>query len=1420
MTVRTAWAGSLLLLILVGALFGALGRLGLRELKAARSDRTGSFGDRNGPTGPPGLVEGYGRLPLSFESNQGQTDPQVLFLSRGSGFILFLTAREAVFHLRSAVAAAASDPRVEPLHAAPAGVVRMKLVGSGATPAIKGIDALATQSNYFVGADPSRWRTNVPHYRRVEYESVYPGIDLIYYGKQRQLEYDFVVAPGSDHRTIRIAFEGVERLELDTRGNLVLKSPVGELLFEAPRIYQEIRGVRKEVSGSFVLVGTNQVGFAVQQYDRSRALVIDPSLTYSSFLGGNGADSGADIAVDAAGSAYIVGTSNSTDFPTANPLQAFRGGSQDVFVTKLNPAGSAIVYSTYLGGTGSDEGNEIAVDSAGNTYIAGNARSNNFPTVVPFQAALSGIVDGFVAKLNPAGAALLYSSFIGGSDVEHCYGLAIDPAGNAYLTGETFSTNFPTRNPFQSSKSSGSDAWVVKVNPAGSTLVYSTHLGGSGADVGLAIAADSSGNAYVTGETPSANFPTLSPAFTYKGSTDAFIAKLNVTGSALVYSTFLGGNRGDAGRAIGLDSAGNVYIAGSSDVAATATGFPVTSAFQGSPVSSAGSAGFIGKLNAAGSALIYSTYLDGNGLNDNISGLAVDATGNVFVTGRTDSPTFPLAFPVQTEYRGGATSSTLGDAFVTGYNSSGTIVFSTYLGGSLADSGSGIALDASGAVYVTGGTGSTNFPTASPIQASHATDASRSDAFVAKLNTGPGPGTLLGPIATAAWTRFVRADTNGNGVPDPEDEAVTITRQGNELNFISPRWFSQPIETAIQLSNSVGGRFRTASRVKNSARRTVTRTGIADQVDGNSRVTSISFSEEYVPKIPGRRRFTRQGKVTALDQNGDGTVDSLNLVFDGVEISTSLATFDVNADGKADFVSIPWTGATLIGVNSLDATPDPQVFLPLGDTNADGTPDAPAFDFDNNGVADADLPLAPVVMGTASPAIAQKLFFAQFADGSPDKIFSQILLFNLDPRGVATVRILLRNDQGGPLTVDLNGVVVTGETTVTIPIAGLRILKTDGIGDVLSGSVTVLSDRALAGVIVFGGGFGLSGVGSSQALAGGFVAPVETNTAEGTSTGFAVMNLEAADLTVNLELLGMENNPVATASEVLASNGHLARFLPEIKWVPGVDFTNFNGLIRATTSGRLGATVLQFRPGEFATMPVASRSSVIAPSVNLDQLLRFAQFVDGAGIFSQLILYNLDTTGTANVQVVLKNDAGAPLSVDLNGTVVNGQTDLTIPAGGLRILKTDGVGTLVTGSAAVSSNRTLAGVILFGGAGVAGVGSSQNSSRGFAAPFEIRINEGISTGVALMDLSGRAITVNVVQITPEGAFGSLATISLTANGHLARFLHELTWTPPLNFDNLNGTFLLSGNGPFTATVLQIRPGQFATLPAAKPGFPW
>jgi hypothetical protein len=732
--------------------------------------------------------EAYDNLPLSFEENRGQVDAEVRYLSRGLGYALFLTQTEAVLSLQRADAGGRREkgaPRrlrdTRPAARPPQpDVLRMKLKGANPAPAVTAEHKTGAQANYFKGNDPKKWRTNVARFGRVRYAQVYAGVDVVYYGERQQLEYDFEVAPGADTRQITLEFAGVKRMKVErATGDLVLKTAGGEVRQRRPVAYQEVGGARREVESRYVLRAAREVRLEVGEYDRTRPLVIDPVLTYSTFFGSAGFDYAAAIAVDSSGHAYITGNTWWLNLPLKNPYQTrpYEYGP-DAFVAKLDtntPGRASLLYSTYLGGDSYDYGLSIAVDSYGNAYVAGTTESTDFPTLNEYQS-YQAYSDAFVVKLdtNLAGAASLrYSTYLGGANNEGASGVAVDAAGNVYAAGTTDSTDFPVRNQYQTDQPS-TDAFVTKLNPnlaGAASLLYSTYLGGDSYDYALSIAADSSGIAYVAGETFSYNFPTLNayqPLF--HRDTDAFVTKLdtNVSGPAsLLYSTYLGGDNEDQACGIAADAAGNAYVTGTT----ISADFPTLNAYQPHRASFGNWDAFVVKLdtNVAGAAALrYSTYLGGETF-DQAYGIAVDSYGNAYVTGATDSSDFPTVNAYQSQRRG------YWDAFVAKLdpNASGaaSLLYSTYLGGTGGEVGVGVAADSAGYAYVTGTTNSIDFPRVNAFQARHSQPYD-DDPFVTKLADSyrvSGRVTSDGRVGISAVTMTVSGSqnksvlTNGNG---------------------------------------------------------------------------------------------------------------------------------------------------------------------------------------------------------------------------------------------------------------------------------------------------------------------------------------------------------------------------------------------------------------------------------------------------------------------------------------------------------------------------------------------------------------------------------------------------------------------------------------------------------------------------------
>jgi len=741
---------------------------------------------QSGGTSRAGL---FANLPLYFEVNRGQADGTVQFLARGKQCQFFVSPTEAVLSLNKIEASPSvpllggvrggfphtttqSTPGLSQAGSAvrPTSVssraMRMTFVDANSNARVTGEGELPGKLNYFIGNDPAQWQKGVSLFTQVRVEQIYPGVSLVYYGNERRLEFDFQVAPQADPAAIAIRFEGPEKIRVDARGDLVLSLGHDEIRQPKPTIYQQVRGVRKEVSGAYRLTGKRTVTFKIGDYDRALPLVIDPVLSYSTYFGGSDSDTAWGVAVDTNGFVYVAGETRSAQLATPGAFQTTNGGNNvfgDAFVAKFDNTATSLVYMTYLGGNADDFALALALDGAGNAYLTGYTDSTNFPLLSAIYTNLSGSnypgvsiapTDAFVAKLDPSGSNLVYSTYFGGSGSDLGIGIAVDAAGNACVVGYTESTNFPTVSALSTNYGGFGDAFAAKINPAGTALIYSTYLGGTNQDAAYDVATDLAGNAYVVGYTGSTNFPVTNAAQSRLNNTtnaftasDAFITKITPSGSALVYSTFLGGTNNDRAFGLTLDSDANVYVTGSSlsdDFPRTSTNL-ASAVITNSPLPDV----FVTKLSAVGTNWIYSVLFGGGGADEGWA-VAVDSIGNAHVVGNTASLNFPTnnTSGFLRNVNSGGT-----DAFVSELNRNGTaLVHSAYLGGAGGDLGYGISLDGAGNTYIAGETTSGNFPTFFAYQN---TFKGVKDAFLAKIVPEPTlTATQSGGNVILAWRAF------------------------------------------------------------------------------------------------------------------------------------------------------------------------------------------------------------------------------------------------------------------------------------------------------------------------------------------------------------------------------------------------------------------------------------------------------------------------------------------------------------------------------------------------------------------------------------------------------------------------------------------------------------------------------------------
>ncbi|MBV6433564.1 MAG: hypothetical protein IANPNBLG_03742 [Bryobacteraceae bacterium] len=661
--------------------------------------------------------------PLRFEANGGQLAREVLFRSLWSDYPVELVRDGIVVRTGAGKEA-----------------VRIHLKGAGAQARAEGSELLSARGSYFLGNRKSDWRTGIAQYRKVRYSEVWPGIDVVFHGAGRSLEFDFVVRPGADPNRIRLAFEGTDGVREDG-GALVLKEDA-DLRLHVPVVYQEDGGRRSKVEGRYSLLSRHEAGFVVGEYDPARELVIDPVLGYSTYLGVGTPEVARAVGVDPSGRVWAAITAASNTLPIAgDPVRGTNQGKKDVFLVCFDPSKSgddSLVYSTYIGGTGDDEARALAIDSLGQVYVAGITNSADFPLAGPSaRKGFGGSYDSFVIRLNPAGAggaALEFSTYFGGSKDDWVQGLALDRFGSIYMSGTTNSDDLPLSSPAtQPNRRGGYDAWVTKISPfLDSSLVYSTYLGGGSSDFGTAVAPAPDGNTvYFAGYTYSGDFPISGPAFqsTLKGA-DGFIAKVDVTKSgldALVYVSYIGGSGLDVPQAMALDAKGGVVLAGYT----LSADFPVTArAFQSQPAGMADV--FVSRLDVTLPPLeqvTFSSYLGGS-QTDILQGMALDSAGHVFLSGYTFSNDFPARGALQDVFGGQV------DGFLTEFDLSGTIessvVYSTYLGGSGQDVPYGLAVDAKGVAYVSGITDSTNYPVSGG--AKQTVTGGAGDAFVSQIS--------------------------------------------------------------------------------------------------------------------------------------------------------------------------------------------------------------------------------------------------------------------------------------------------------------------------------------------------------------------------------------------------------------------------------------------------------------------------------------------------------------------------------------------------------------------------------------------------------------------------------------------------------------------------------------------------------------
>jgi hypothetical protein len=864
------------------------------------------------------LARMLSRLPLTFERNRGQANPSADFLARTQNFALFLTPTEAVLspgitNFRQESASRGGQPAA----------VRMQFLHANVAATIEGQDESGAISNYFIGNDPKKWHSRIPRYKAVRVRDLYSGIDLLYYGKNTELEHDFVVAPGNDPRVIDFAFAGAEGLAVNDGGDLIVRLKDGELRLKKPKIYQAAEAIQEAITGGYVVRGGNHVGFTIGPYDQRKPLIIDPVLEFSTYFGGNNFDTAESAAVDSNGNIYLVGATGSTDFPLQNPFQSSPnpttcGTAPNTylcgtgFVSKFNPTATSLIFSTYFGGsTGTaEQARSVVVDSSGSVYIAGTTTSSDFPTTpgafsTTYNAGqCSGYTcqEAYVAKFNSSGSTLAYSTYLGSvgdTVVNEPRSLAVDSSGKAYVTGTTTSASFPTTaGAFQTTcilttSNECEKAFVSVFNQAGSALEYSTYLGGSGGESGSAIAVDSSDSAVVIGYTGSSDFPLVNPLQTMQS--QGFFAKLTPDGSGLVFSSYLGGATGYqvSFDSVTLDQNDNIYIGGWT----SGTDFPTTPGayLTTVPASSGGFWGVAVKIDKSGSFLAYSTYLAagpsaGTYPDTEVLDIAVDGLGQAYLTGFTSMVGFPQVNTILPNYPGPCSNpGAFGcyHGFVSVFNAQGnSLVFSTYLGGSGTDFPGALAVDQSQSIYIAGETNSSDFPVANAYQPTYnggtCVNVPCFDAFLTKLQP---PALSAAPVSLT----FLPQNVGSSSSP----QSVTITNS-----------FSQEVQV---LSISVPANFPETDTCSSGV------------PGGATCVVNVSFSPTATGQQSGNLTITYDGLggTVVVPLTGTGTQPALqisptNLQFGSQAIGVASASQNItltnSGNGQLDFSSITASG--------------------------------------------------------------------------------------------------------------------------------------------------------------------------------------------------------------------------------------------------------------------------------------------------------------------------------------------------------------------------------------------------------------------------------------------------------------------------------------------------------------------------------
>jgi hypothetical protein len=1172
----------------------------------------------------------YGALPLTFEANRGQTGSQVRFLSRGKGYTAYLTAGGMVLSLRPSQPLPVQSLPVQPLPAQQTGSVaaskqppqpnttlQFQLVGAARNPAVLGEDPQPGRVNYFIGRDPAKWQTNVPTYAQVRYKNVYPGIDLVYYGNHRQLEYDFALAPGADPGRIQFEITGARQIELDTDGNLVLETASGQLHFQSPVVYQESNGVRVPVAGAYVMNDATHIAFHVAHYDSSQPLVIDPVLLYSTYLGGSGDDQPTAIAVDSTGSVYVSGYTDSTDFPLAT-LGSLPAGTH-VFVAKLDATGSNLVYADYVGGNGQDYGYALVLDSSNEVYVTGSTSSSDFPTVNPYQGTYPGSFNAFLTKISADGSSLLYSTYLGGNGSDVPSSAAIDSSSDVFVAGNTTSTNFPVANAYQPTVSPnqgslyGNYGFLTKFSPDGSSLLYSTYLSGN-SNVAYncggtpcwpspynainGIALDGSGNAYAAGITNTYNFPTTSGAYLTTDSTSqnglvGFVSQFSNAGT-LGYSTYFYESSGILTNlsAIAVDGSGSAYVTGAAFSDGT---FPITSTSICDPSVYAAACGyaFVTKFDPTGSTLAYSTFLGPNN-SANPQAITLDANNDAYVVSSTSSSSFTTVNGIESYTSGSDLLLVEIDPLAS------TELFATYVGGSADESPAGIALDSTGNLYLAGATDSTDLPVTQG--AFQNVLGGGTDAFLLKI------GTSSAAAAVALSPNLLQYAVQAVGSSSAA-QTVLLRNMGSAALAIASLTTSGDFAQTNDCAGSVPAAGNCTFSVTFAPTATGVRSGsitLQDNAAGSPHVITLSGSGTgpVAALTPASLTFSTQlvgtssaAQALTLTNNGNAalSISGLQTSGDFAQTNNCPASLAVSSNCTINLTFTPTAASTRNGTLSLtDNMPNtPQTVALSGTGYVDTVTVTPASlsfasqTLNTASTAQAVTVTNPGAHATTISSVAVAGNFAQ-TNNCPTTLASTSsctinVTFTPTASGIRTGTLTITdNAQGTPQTVSLTGTGAASPAPIATLSSSSLLFAGQQVGTSSAAQAVTLTNTGnatlnLSGIQVTGNFAQTSNCPAALASSSSCTVSITfTPTASGARTGTLTMTDNAAGTpqTVNLTGSGLDFSLTSSPASDSVPPGSAATYTLTVSPLGG----SFTAAVKLACSGLPAETSCSLSP--------------------------------------------------------------------------------------------------------------------------------------------------------------------------------------------------------------------------------------------------